>query len=207
MLIPSINNIILKIKHKYISNITDIMRVAAMENNSLVQQADYVNIVGEVVAVPMEVSVWRREYAGYSVGDIRVGDTAIFSHDVIYSFVPTELEKDPVYKNSFWYNGAEYWRCNILSLYAVIRDGEIRMQNGFIMVERIDVPPKLFISNHTKKTMGAASALVTNIGEGDSISRGDVVYFSPNKLRLYQIGGKPFGIIKRSHVLGRMANG
>lgn len=199
----TLNNVILKIKHKYIRNITDILRVAAIENNSTVQQADVVNIIGEVVSVPLEISTWRREFSGYSAKDIKVGDTAIFSHDVIYSFAQNETEDQPVYKNSFWYKDAEYWKCNILSLYAVIRDGEIRMQNGYVMIDDIEKPQELIIPNRLKKLLKSSTGIVTSIEMNPALKCGDKVYFNPNKLRIYQIDGKPFGILKRNQILGR----
>ena len=203
MIQSSLNNVIVKIKHKYIRNISEIMRVAAIQNNSTVQQADLVNIIGEVVSPPLEVSTWRREYKEYSARDIKAGDMAIFSHDVIYNFAPTETEEQPVYKNSFWYKDAEYWNCNIMNLYAVIRDDEIRMQNGYVMVADMEKPSQIILPQRVKKLHKSASAIVTHIQMNPRIKKGDRVYFNPNKLRLYQVDGKPFGIIKRSQILGR----
>lgn len=199
----SLNNVIVKIKTKYIRNISEILRVAAIQNNSTVQQADLVNIMGDVVSVPCEISTWRREYKDYSVRDVKVGDKAIFSHDVIYNFSPNETEEQPIYRNSFWYKDAEYWSCNIMNLYAVIRDGEIRMQNGYVMLVNMDKPSNLYVPQSTKKMLKSASAVVSNIQMNPDIKKGDTVFFNPNKVRLYQIDGKPFGIIKRSQLLGR----
>jgi len=199
----SLNNVIIKIKHKYIGNITDIMKVAAIQNNSSVQIADIVNIVGEVVSVPLEISTWRREFKGFSARDIKVGDTAIFSHDVIHNFTPNESTELPIFKNSFWYKDAEYWKCNIIHLYAVIRNEEIRMQNGYVMVGNMEKPSGLILPQRAKKMTNTATATVSHIEMNPTIKRGDKIYFNPNKLRLYQIDGKPFGILKKSQILGR----
>ena len=199
----TLNNIIVKIKHKYISNITDVMKIASIQNNSSVQLADVVNIVGEVVSVPLEISTWRREYNNYSLRDVKVGDTAIFSHDVIHNFTPNPNEEIPIFKNSFWYKDGEYWNCDILNLYAVIRNDEIRMQNGYVMLGDMEKPSNLVVPQKIKKLLRSATATVNHIEMNPNIKRGDRVYFNPNKLRLYQMAGLPFGIIKKSQILGR----
>lgn len=90
-----------------------------------------------------------------------------------------------------------------MNLYAVIRDGEIRMQNGYVMLVNMDKPSNLYVPQSTKKMLKSASAVVSNIQMNPDIKKGDTVFFNPNKVRLYQIDGKPFGIIKRSQLLGR----
>jgi hypothetical protein len=103
-----INNLVVTVETKYVKNFTSILRMAAIQNGSSVDPSDYVNIMGKVVSVPKAISD-RREYAGFSAHDILPGDTAIFSHEVIYSFSQVEPDAEPIYKNSVWYNGTEYF--------------------------------------------------------------------------------------------------
>lgn len=205
----SLNNVIVKIKHKYIGNFSKIMRLSAIQNMTSIEPADLVNIVGEVVSVPMEISTWKREYEGFSCADIKPGDTAIFSHEVVFSFESTAADEDPIFKNSFWYKDDEYWLCDITRLYAVVRDDKIRMQNGFVMVEDMEAPSRIYLPQHLKKAANTASAKISHIGKPLTTQkridcqRGDVVYYNPNVIRLHQINDKPFGIISQHHILGK----
>lgn len=85
MIRTSKNNVVVRVKTKYIKNITNILKMSAIQQHSTIDPADYVNIVGEVVALPLEIED-KREYKGFGVDDIKIGDTAIFSHSVIYEF-------------------------------------------------------------------------------------------------------------------------
>lgn len=197
------NTIVVKVKEKMIRNFTSILKMAAIQNGTSIEKADFVNIVGEVVSVPMGVTTWKREYNGFSTKDIKPGDACIFSHDVIYNFVQKEPDADPIYKNSFWFDGAEYWACDILNLYAVIRDNEIRMQNGYVMIENMDKPSNIYLPQHLKKALRIGTGLVTHIEMNPTIKPMDKVYFNSNHIRLYQINERPFGILRRSQILGK----
>ncbi len=203
MLRSPLNNVVVKVKEKMIKNFTSVLKMAAIQNLTSIDPADYVQIVGEVVSIPLEISTWKREYESYTTSDIRPGDKCIFSHDVIYSFVQKEPDADPIYKNSFWYKDGEYWMCDIKNLYAVIRDGEIRMQNGYVMLENLEKASNIYLPQHLKKALKTGSGVVTQIAANPSIKRNDKVYFNPNKLRLYQVNEKPFGIVRQSQILGK----
>lgn len=202
------NNIIVKCKTKYIGNFINVLKGAAINPYSMLNPSDYVNIIGEVVSVPKSISN-RKDYAGYSTADIRIGDTAIFSNLVIGTTTQLEPEAEPVFKNMVYYNAEEYFTADIQHVYAVIRNEQIRMQNGYIMVTDMAKPPLIILATQTKKLISAAQALVTHIGRSLTIEKpldimpGDTVFYNPNKLTIYQIQGKPFGILRQSHVLGK----
>lgn len=202
-----INNIVLKITTKYIRNISDLMKRASIENGATVDPSDFVNILGEIVSVPKEIST-RREYEGFSTSDIKPGDTAIFSYLVIYNFATTSPDAAPIYRNLVTYRGKEFWMCDVMNLFTVIRDTKIRMQNGYVMLEDIEKPPLIILSQATKRYLGTISATISHIGKPLTHQKriaaevGDKVYFNPNKLQLYQINGKPFGIVQQQHILG-----
>lgn len=196
-----LDKVVVKVDTKYIRNFTSILKMAAIQNNSSIEQADYVNIVGTVVSQPKKISN-KREYVGFSADDIMVGDKAIFSHEVIYSFSQLDPDAEPVYRNCVWYNGVEYFVADITHIFAVIRDDKIRMQNGYVMVVEMENPPKIILDNPTRRSISAYSATVSQVQKNKPYTQGDVVYYNPSKLQLYQINGKPFGILRERDILG-----
>lgn len=204
----ALNNIVVKFERKYIKNFTNIMRIAAIQNNTSVEPADMVNIVCEVVSVPKSISD-KRDYKGFSTMDIRPGDTAIVSHSVIFDFELTSSADTPVFKNEVYYKTKEYFVADITHVFAVIRGGIVRMQNGYIMTHDMEKPPLIILSQFTKRSISAASAIVTHIGKPLThlkrvdVEHGDTVYYNPNKIQLYQVNGKPFGILRQQDILGK----
>lgn len=211
---PPLNSVIVQIKTKYIRNMTSVLRLAAIQQQSSIDPSDYCNIYGTVVATPLEVAGWR-DYKGYTADDLKVGDVAIFSSSVVAEMTQTDPEADPIFKNSFWWDGQEYWVCDITRIYAVVRAGEIRMQNGYVMVEHIEKQPNIFLPAHIKKSVRTTKAILTQIGhpkEGErniDCKQGDTVFFNPNIITTYQIDDpttkepKEFGILQQKHVLGK----
>ena len=212
---PPLNSVIVQIKTKYIRNMTSILRLAAIQQQSSIDPSDYCNIYGTIVATPLEIAGWR-DYKGYTADDLKVGDVAIFSSSVIAEMAQTDPEADPIFKNSFWWDGQEYWVCDITRIYAVVRAGEIRMQNGYVMVEHIEKQPNIFLPAHIKKSVRTTQAILTQIGhpkEGEiniDCKQGDTVFFNPNIITTYQIDDpttkepKEFGILQQKHVLGKV---
>jgi len=203
MLQSPTNQVLIKVKTKYIANMTDLLKVSAIQNGSTIDPSDYVNIIGEVVSVPIAISD-TKDYKGFSTHDIYEGDTAIFSYQVISSRIQRSHNRDPIFKNLITYKGEEFFSVNITYLFAVIRGGEIRMQNGYVMVEQMEAPKIIILDAKTKKSNAASTAVISNISKNNhSLKPMDRVYFAPNKIQLYQIGGKPFGIVKEKDILGK----
>ena len=196
-----INNVIVSVTTKYIRNFSDILKMSAIQDGSTIEPMDYVNIIGEVVSVPKIVS-YKRDYKGFSTEDIKVGDKAIFSYMVIGTTVQKEPDAEPIFKNLINYRDKEYWAVDIRELFAVIRDGVIRMQNGYIMVEEMKKSPIIYLMQDTKKANNTASAVVSH-SRSNGIAPLDRIYFNPNKIQIYQINGKPFGIVREKDVLGK----
>jgi co-chaperonin GroES (HSP10) len=198
---------VVKVKTKYVGNFSSIMKIAAIQNNTSVEPADLVQIVGEIVSVPLAISN-KRELKGFTQKDIRPGDTCIMSHSVIFDFMQTEPDAEPIFKNCVWYKGQEYFMAHISHIFATVRGGIVRMQNGYVMLENMEKETKIVLPAHIKKSLRAASATVSQIGKnGGAIKRTDVnvgneVFFKPTLLQLYQIKEKPFGILRQKDLLG-----
>lgn len=205
MISPS-NKVIVRVKHKYISNISDLLKRASIQNNSSVDPTDVVNIVGEVVSLP-KITVDRFGLNGFTTNDIQVGDLAIFSHQVIYSFYEQEAGKEPVYKNMIWHEGKEYFTADISLIYGVIRGEEIHMINGYVMLRPFQ-ESKIILAAGSKIAKGTVKCQIMHIGNNLSeqqkidAKQGDWVYFNPMIATKYQINNKPFVIIQQSQLLG-----
>lgn len=207
MLKAPFNNLIISVESKYIGNMSSLLKRSAIQQGASVDPVDIVQIVGEVVSIPCDISN-QHEYEGFSLKDIRVGDKAIFSHSVIYNFKQTtDPHSDPDYMNMVYYKGKEYFICNIQYVYGVIRDGEIIMVNGYTMISDFE-DPKIILETKMKKSLRTRSSMLLYIGnpKGGSptldTSPGDTVLFNPAKTTRYQINNKPFRILPQNHILG-----
>lgn len=172
---------------------------------------EHVTILGQVHSLPRYIVQDRPDFVGYSTQDMQEGDQVVMRYDVCseYALIKGQPENDtPRYRHHFLYRGQSYWRASILACFAVIRDYEIIMLNGYMMIELPPPPPKIFLPNHLRSLRKTVGALVMHIGnpltnkEHIGAVPGDTVYFNPRIMQVYQIGGKPFGIIKQSHVCG-----
>lgn len=201
------NNIIATLKTKWVGNFSDILRNSQLDPNSSANPADLVQIVGEVVSVPKSV-ISRVDYEGFSVDGIRPGDTLVFRFDVVFSFLRQPANDTPVYKNSFWYAGKEYWAVDVQKAFAIIREGEITMLNGYVMVAPIEKAQAIILPQHMKRLLKSATTTVMHIGRPKvghkeiPVKNGDIVEIHPQKVQKYQINGKPFCIIKQTDILG-----
>lgn len=205
MIISPFNNVLVAIDQKFIAEVTNAIRMANLNNGSQINPADFVQIIGTIVSVPKMISE-RHDYKGFSVKDLKVGDKAIFSYTVIFSFIEGE-DGNATYKNVFWYKGKDYWKVDIQSLYAVIRDGNIIMVNGYCMVQDWSAPSAIILPNSEKKKLRASTAVLTQINnnlQGQQrieAQAGDIVHYNPSKLIEYSINGKKFGILRQKDIL------
>lgn len=206
MIISVENKIILKLETKYCKNFSDIAKRAAIADNASVHLEDLVRIVGEVISIPKSISN-DKWHEGFSTKDIQVGDTAIFSFIIVYDWYQNVHMGDPLYKNLISIQGKEFWMADITNVYAVIRDGEIKMINGYVMAEPFE-KDLIFTTAKSKKAKGVKSSKIMHIGnpkEGKNqiqAKQGDNIYYSPNIPIPYQINDKPFIILQQHQVLG-----
>ena len=114
---------------------------------------------------------------------------------------------DPLYKNLISIQGKEFWMADITKIYAVIRNGEIIMVNGYVMARPFE-KDLIFTTAKSKKLKGVKSSQIMHIGnprEGKTpiqAKMGDNIYYSPNLPIPYQINDKPFIILQQHQVLG-----
>lgn len=207
MITSPANKLIVYPKTKYTKNITDLMKRSAIQNGASVDPTDIVSITGEIISIPKQISN-TKDYEGFTIDNLRVGDIAIFSYRVIYDLIIKQENGLPVYNNLLTYEGKEYFICDIRNLFGFIRDGEIVMVNGFVMLteyeeKKIIVPPAL------KKVKNAACSNIIHIGKNKShlpdinAKSGDLVYYDSNKAQHNVIGDKKFIILQQNRILGK----
>lgn len=203
---PILNNCLIGIDVVYTSNLSRMLAGANLNPGTQINPADYVASVGEIISIPKLISD-KREYKGFSTKDIQPGDKCIIRYDVVFKFHSTD-DGSKKFKNYFWYNRKDYWAASIDKIFGVIRNGEIIMVNGYCMIEDMEKKSLIIENAESKKRTTAFSAILTGIGNNlthllnIAAKRGDRVYYNPNVVQSYKIGGKEFGIISQKHILG-----
>jgi co-chaperonin GroES (HSP10) len=205
---PPINNLVIKVSSKYAAEVSNAVKRAALNPQSEINPADYVNIVGEVAALPKRITTEKRGYEGYSTKDIYVGDTVIFRYDVIFSFIE-HADGTASFKNLVYYKHKEYFLADIMQIFGVIRGDEIIMVNGNCMIEFQGKPPMIYVPQSAKHQAKAVSGMLTQIGNNLTTRKkinaesGDTIYFNKALLAEYQVNGKKFGILSQKQILGK----
>ena len=200
------NKVIVHPKTKYIKHISDLMKRSSIQNGATVDPSDVVNIIGEIVSLPMQISD-NRDYEGYTTENLQVGDMAIFSFKVIYDLIIKQENGEPVYKNLIKYNGNEYFSCDIRNLFGVIRGEDIVMVNGYVMATEFD-QDKIIISQTIKTAKKTKSSQIMHIGNNKghlkkiSANQGDTIFFDGSKVQHYEINNKKFIILQQEKILG-----
>jgi co-chaperonin GroES (HSP10) len=201
------NNLIVKVKTKYIGNISDIMRISSIENGSSVDSVDLVNIIGTVVSKPLTISR-DANHLGFSDDLIKSGDTILFSYNIIHDFVLNGPDESPVYKNRFFYEGEEYFLADINKVFGIIREDNIIMLNGFVMTGPVQ-ESVIIIPKEMKKIKAASETYAmhynySKIGENQiDVQSDDTIYFSTFSAQKYQINGKKFCILPQNKIFGK----
>lgn len=203
------NMVYVTVTTKWVSQITNIMRLSQIMNDSSIDANDVVQIVGQVVSLPKKISN-RIDFIGFSTKDIKEGDIVIFASSVIndVELIGDDEEAVPHYKNMFYYRGVEYFAVDIRKIFGVIRNNEIIMINGYTMCD-IYEDSKIIIPQHLRKIKKAAKTTMLYIGnsltskEPITAQSGDTVYFNNAKAAKYKLGNKKFCIIPQNHILGR----
>jgi len=206
MLQPPNDKVVIRVKDKYVQHMSNILRLSSLENNTSIDPADFVSITGEVVSLPKSVS---QKNKGFSIEDIKIGDIAIFSYQVIYDII-YKAETDKLeFRNMITVNDKEFFLADITKIFGVIRDEEIIMINGWVMLT--EYPKSVIImQNQSKKVKGTVQSEILNIGKPKTketpidAKKGDTVCFSPYKPQHYNINKKEFIILRQNQILGKV---
>jgi co-chaperonin GroES (HSP10) len=106
------------------------------------------------------------------------------------------------------YQGKEYFLCDIRNLFGVIRDGEIIMVNGYVMLSEYE-KNKIIVAPGIKSAKKAKSSNIMHIGQNRKhlvpiqANNGDLVYYNPDKAQHYEINEKKFIILQQDKIFGK----
>jgi co-chaperonin GroES (HSP10) len=211
MIVSPLNNLILKVSPKYIADYPIIMRAANLNPANTLNPADLVNIVGEIVSLPLFIK-HKMGWEGFTTNDMEVGDKVIMRYDVVFNLQENPDSEVPLYKNMIYYKQQELWLADIVKIFAVIKKDtqSIKMVNGYVMLQDIEEESRIYLPQSGKRMMRAKEATVQYIGknvEGAKMIEafpGDRVLVHPTKIQHYQINEKKFAIIRQQDIFGRV---
>lgn len=174
---------------------------------------EYAMLRATVVSVPPSL-IKRNDYKGYALC-VKPGDEILIRYDVVFAYRDQPDRDSPVYKNLlFQYNELfekfeEFWLCDILQVFAVIKDGAFEMINGFVMLDIVtennsDYSGLIIRPDNYKDQESKSRAKIRAINSALPLRPGDEVFINPATVMTYQLNMEKFHIIKEQYVLGRL---
>lgn len=168
-------------------------------------------IIGKVVSVPKTIQK-RLDYEGVTC-PVRPGDTILMRYDVVSSYKDQPDRSTPTYKNVLLYKGVEYWRVNILQVFAILTGSKWKMINGYVLCNPMkkinDFGSTLIVPDSYRESLCNDTMKVRYIGETLTteqplpIYAGKEIHVKPKVAQHYELpNGDSFYIIKQSHILG-----
>jgi hypothetical protein len=177
------------------------------------QPEEYAMLKARVFSVPPGV-IARNDYKGYSIC-VEPGDEILIRYDVVFAYRDQPERGTPVYKNLLFVHNEqlqkfeELWLCDILQVFAIVRDGKYNMINGFVMLnpiteKRADFTSRIIRPDNYNNVVMKNKAIIRSINsKALPISVGDTVYINPTTVMQYQLNLERFYIIKEQYVLGK----
>lgn len=178
------------------------------------QPEEYAMLKARVISVPPGV-INRQDYKGYSIC-VEPGDEILIRYDVVFAYVDQPNQDSPVYKNLLFVHNEqlqrydEMWLCDILQVFAIIRDGQYIMINSFVMLDlitdkRADFTSRIIRPDNYNNIIMKNKAVVRAVSRASHLSVGATVYINPQTVMQYQLNLEKFYIIKEQYILGREA--
>jgi len=201
----AVNHLIVEIQEPYQKNFYNAIRMSNLDPGTSVNPADYATITGKVISVP-RVLCNRRDYRGVDVSDIKVGDVALFSYTVVHAFNETQTGESS-FTNEFRVGNRYYWRVDAPQVFGYIRDGEVHMLNGYVMISEVVPPHILHLPTIRKREVFASPATVLAIGKNVvgkkeiDVKPDDKIGIDFRKVANYAIGENKFAIVRQKDIL------
>lgn len=114
------------------------------------------------------------------------------------------------YDNQFFYESRELWKVDYSYIFAIRRNGRLKMVGDYLMVEPIVEKRSRLISGFLERPEADRHCILEHKGwcrAGGSkhygYRDGDVIIFNPDLKEKYNVRNKPYYIVKRQYVFGR----
>jgi hypothetical protein len=176
----------------------------------------YAMMEAEVVSAPSRTGydpgdfrTW--DYKGLSI-DMEPGDKILMDYRTIFSYTDQPDRDTPIYKNLFFVEGIEYWKCALGHVLAYIREGEIHMVNGWVMgdilQEELPQTSIIIIPDNVKTKPYKDRMRIRHIGSPLphepklKAKVGDLVYIDPKYVQEYRVNEDSFYIVRQSRIQG-----
>lgn len=115
------------------------------------------------------------------------------------------------YDNQLYYDDKELWRVDYSFVFAIRRDGHMRMVGDYLLVEPVvENRPLKILHTNLERTEADRYCIREDKGwlrcgeaGSDGMRHGDLLLFEPNLKEKYNIAGKPMYIVKKQFVMGK----
>lgn len=212
-LTPPANTVLVKLNKKFYDTIQYESGVVLYKDTTY-HPEESAMLEAEVYATPMSM-IKRADYEGMRI-DVRPGDKILVRYDVVFSYKNQPDRDTPVYKNVLLFRGDEYWKVDMQQIFGKKRGYDYEMLNGYVYCEPVQelLPDHQWLARplHFQTRMRNDRMRVKYIGLSLehlpelSVLPGDIIYVHTGLAQRYEINGKPFFIVKQSHILGKEEN-
>jgi len=171
---------------------------------------EYAMLKAKVISVPPGV-INRKDYEGFKIA-VNPGDEILIRYDVVFAYNDQPDRDSPIYKNLiFHFNEEEQryeelWLCDILQVFAIIKDKDYYMINGHVMLhiisERRPASTIIDMPEGWQQTELKNKATVIAGGGALGLRPGQTVLINPGMVMTYQMDLFKFYIIKEQYILG-----
>lgn len=208
-MIAPVNNLIVTIEKKLYDSVTFNSGQKIYFDPSW-HPEEYSMLRAKVVSVPHGI-INRHDYNGITI-DMQPGDEILMRYDVVFAYKDQPDRDTPIYKNLlFQWNEKtgryeEYWKCDILQIFAIIRD-RIIMVNGYVMLDPVienkeDFSTLIIRPDNYKEVELKEKAVIRHIDNNKfCLQAGDIVYVNPSTVMCYTINTDKFYLIKERNIL------
>lgn len=208
-----VNNVIVALEKKFYDSVAFESGVK-LHFDPTWHPEEYAMLTATVVSVPTSI-IERFDYKGMRA-DMQPGDQLLVRYDLVFGYFDQPDRATPIYKNLILHHDGEkyqeYWLCDIQKVFAIIRNGEYIMQNGYVLLDPVLEPPITTsnllvlpdtVTSKQSKRVGIIRAIGAHLPHQPQfcVEPGDKVYVIPGTIQHYRVDTTEFMICKQSHLL------
>lgn len=196
------NNIIVKLEKKFEEMIRCDNGVLLYKDVTF-HPEEHVVLEAQVVSVPRSI-IRRADYEAYTELPA-IGDTVLIRYDVVFDYLDQPDNANPIYRNCIDLDGEEYWKVDVMQLFAVKQPKSYRMLNGHVMcdtiVESLDSISTLILPDYVKRRTRKDKLRIRHVGSGP-YRKDHILYCRAGAVQEYRTYDDSFCIIQQRHIQG-----